>query len=222
MSKINREEVVVYWSPNSIANPEFSIDWSLIYRLPEKDEDHHNKFSLKTTVGADYTYDLKSFEFKSNIDAYIGGRNEGDLEGKNLVLNLSVGWLFFSEEFLSMKVENPTEKDAPHVKQGTLVESVYDISSWFKSLEAKFHLKEGQKTFSLEREEPLAVVEFLTDKPVVFKRFELTNQLMYLSNSCSRSSIIFDDKFSQSDLEKIFTETEVNKLVLKNIKNNLV
>jgi hypothetical protein len=217
----DNEKEIVYWAPNALATPEFPINWNLMYRVPER-VGTSNKFLLKTTVGTDYTYDFNSLEFKSNIHTYISGRNEGDLDGNNLVLNLGVGWLFFSENSLKMSITNPTENEAPHVLQGLVKETTYDISRWFPPVEAKFYLLDEQKSFSFEREEPVMCVEFLTDKEIVFKRFELTENLMYLSNGCTRSSIIFDQQFDKEQLENLFIDTETNKLVLKNIKNSLV
>ena len=215
------DEVIVYWSPNYLVDQEVPIDWTLMYRTPERIEDS-NVFRLKTTVGVDYFYDLKSFEFKSNIETYIGGKNEGDLEGKNLILTLNAGWLFFSEESITMSIKNPDIKHSPHVSQGVLEETSYDVSTWFRAVDTKFSLVDGQKKFSFDREEPLAEIEFLTDKKVVLKRFEVTDSILHFRNACIRSSILFDETFSREDLEKLFIDTQMNSLVLKHIKNNLV
>ena len=215
-------EITVYWCPNFSVDPEMPVDWTMIYRVPESKGESGNTFTLSTNVGVDFFYDPKIFEFKSNIETYIGGRNEGDLEGNNLVLSINAGWIFFSEEDLSLKVINPDEADAPHVKQGLLKEATHNVSCWFKPIDAKFSLPSGEKRFAFQRQEPIAEIEFLTEKKVNLQRFVPTESLMFMRNSCLRTSILFDDTFSQEDLEKIFVESEMHKIVLREIKNNLL
>lgn len=217
-----KEKVIIYWSPNSVADDEYPIDWSMMYMAPERVSKNENIFYLKTNVGVDFTYDVKLFEFKSNIENYIGGKNEGDLEGKNLVLSLNAGWLFFSEEDVSIKITNPDLNVANHLNQGRLVEGGFNISSWFRPVEAKFNLKYENKDFSFNSQDPIACIKFFTEKEIIFKRFFLTKNLMYMSNSCVRSSILFGKDYSQSDLQNLFKDTEMDKLVLSQIKKNLV
>jgi len=90
--------------------------------------------------------------------------------------------LFFSTTPLMMRLTSPWFGNAPHLKYGAVIPGTFDIGRWFRPLNFEFNLWDDVTRFEIKAEEPLAYVEFATDKKIVFTRFECSQKLFDLSN----------------------------------------
>ena len=79
----------------------------------------------------------------------------------------------------------------------------------------------GENTFKSKEEVPLIYVKFLTDEPVVLKKFFLTPELIELTNSCTHLKRFKAFK-SLNKLYNIFTRSLLQKKILKEIQKNVI
>lgn len=246
---ISKKPLVVYWAPDipPVTSGD-QFDWSLSYVPPyslykevvdnvNKDNPgtsmlacpafkgmSSNMFILSSTGGIDYTYDKKEQVFKNNLGENFIGLRPNRLANMNdrAHLAISFGWFFFCEEPLEFELTSPYFSDAPHLSQGSIVPGSFDISKWFRPINAEFVLKSGVTRFAIAPYEPMAYLKLKTDRKIVFKRFIADTELCGIASTCTRSSLLFGSNLPLIDRYSQFLNTGTNKKVLYHIKKNLV
>ncbi len=109
-----------------------------------------------------------------------------------------------------------------YMNYGTSVPGAFDISKWFRPHVFEVQMWEKAGTFKIKEGEPLFTVEFITDRPIVFKKFAMSEALVKYADSCVDSHKFFGRWLGLPKKYKIFQDTKMDKLILKEIKNNLV
>jgi hypothetical protein len=139
----------------------------------------------------------------------------------SFAVDLSLGILLFSESSVNIEVTHPYMNKTSYTDLGFLVFAEYNISSWFRPVALIYHLWENVRNFKVLENEPLAYIKFKTDKKIIFKRFEITSKIENQVFAC------IDYKFIKphQPLKKLyasFIESGMQKLVLKEIKENVI
>ncbi len=240
-----KNELVVYWAPNFTENQ--PVDWNILYNNPvnllSNVKENVNKklknaemflcpavknmlkntYFFSSTVGADYLYNEKNnfFEPKTNPTLGIDEVRQSSLNNK-LHITLSLNWILFSEEPLIVEITPPYFSDADHLMYGSIVPGTFDIGQWFRSINAEFILKKNNKKFTLDKNEPIMYVRFLTDKKITIKRFYMNESLQRLEKSCIESRNILGRNIPLLERYSIFRNTNSNKKIISIIKNNIV
>jgi len=109
-----------------------------------------------------------------------------------------------------------------YMNYGTSVPGAFDISQWFRPHVFEVQMWDQVGTFKIKEGEPLFTIEFITDRPIVLKKFAMSEALVKYSDSCVDSSKFFGQWIGLAKKYKIFKDTKMDKLILKEIKNNLV
>jgi len=128
-------------------------------------------------------------------------------------------WLFWCDEPLEIS-SMPAYLHKP-VFDGYYVPGSFNINSWFRPLEAAIQLHKGIEIVSIKRNDPLAYVKFNTDKPVILQRFNMTKELIEMSQACIKYKR-HDPNRGLSFLYSRFNKSGMNKIISKEIQNNLV
>jgi len=136
-------------------------------------------------------------------------------------IDLDFGWLFFSEESLKIKATPAYLHNTSDSKTGFVASGVFNISNWFRPVRLSYILWEGNNSISVTEGEPALYIEFLTDKQVVLKHFEATDELLDISNQVVKSSEFLKVKPLSYRYER-FIESNRHKRILKLIKENLL
>lgn len=136
-------------------------------------------------------------------------------------VHFNADYIFFCEDPLYIHSTPPYLHQTNISKSGFYVPGTFDISQWFRPLEHAFQMWPGQNNFKIEEGEPLLYVSFLTDQPIVLKRFYLTEELWKLSISCVRLKYYKNEK-NLLNLYKIFKSSGLRKKILYHIKENLM
>jgi hypothetical protein len=105
---------------------------------------------------------------------------------------------------------------------GTSVPGAFDISQWFRPHVFEVQMWDQVGTFIVKEGEPLFTIEFITNRPIVLKKFAMSEALVKYSDSCVDSYKFFGQWIGLAKKYKIFKNTKMDKLILKEIKNNLV
>ena len=98
---------------------------------------------------------------------------------------------------------------------------MYDIGHWIRPVNFEVNLWQGQTKLKYEEDEPMGYLEFSTNKKIKFQRFEATSKL---KNITADAISIRNNKTSNSLLKRyqIFDRSPVRKIVLKEVKDNLL
>lgn len=140
-----------------------------------------------------------------------------------LLIIVNYPFIFFSEESLFMRSTSPWFHSAPHQSLGAIVPGLYDIGRWFRPLNFEYNLWPKNNKFTIMEGEPMAYLEFSTDKPVAFKRFELTQTLIDLATDSIHMRIRETRGLNGLwNRYKIFDKSYAKKIITREIKSHLI
>ncbi len=128
---------------------------------------------------------------------------------------------FFSEEPLLVELTPPYMHQTSQPEYGFLSSAQIDISSWFRGFVLIYQLWENKRNVTFKAGEPIGYLNFKTDRPIIFKEFKVTEELVSLSSSCTNYKNIIPFTPMQ-ELYELFNKTSMKKRVLEEIKKNLV
>ena len=138
------------------------------------------------------------------------------------MLNFYMGWLFFCEEPVMAHLQAPYMHKPSYTTKGVIVPGGYDISSWFRKVNAEMHMWDAKGTLTLKDDEPLVYLELITDRPVVFKRFVLTEEIAKYDRACVAAPNYFGRHLPLAKRYKMFRETRTHEILAKEIKKNVL
>jgi len=138
-----------------------------------------------------------------------------------LLVVTEFSYVFFCEESLQMRMTAPWFHEAPHLQYGAAVPGMYDIGRWLRPVNFEVNLWQGQTKLKYLEDEPMGYLEFATDKKIKFQRFESTHKLKEIVADAINTR---NKKFTPSLLKRyqIFDRSPMRKIVLKEIKDNLL
>lgn len=242
---MSKKEVVIYWAPLSGFLKE---DWNMLYYEPENlfnslknntiSGNKKDSFFVCPAVSSKFkkTYILNNtldskFNFKEdgtvdalhNDEAYIGMRSlrKSPLKKSNM-LQYNMQWIFFAEEPLLADFLPPYFHKPKYTNYGTVMPGSFDIGSWFRAYNAEFITWESEGFFQILENEPIAYVHFNTEKNIVLKRFIVNDKIKKYADACSNSPSTIGKNIPLVDRYSRFKKSSMNKIILNEIKKNLV
>lgn len=214
---------------------------SLVRRMPESKNDRSiqtymscpaasarlkNMWVFKAPFTMEYGYDFSDPENPQvwNItEGYFAAKvNRKSVIKDAAIISFSIKHMLFSEESITPLFGPPVMFRPQYMNYGTSVPGAFDISKWFRPHVFEVQMWEQVGTFKIEEGEPLFTVEFITDRPIKLKRFAMSKALIEYADSCVDSHRYFGRWLGLQKKYDIFTKSKMDKLVLKEIKNNLV
>lgn len=241
---MKKKPLVIYWSPVIFENQDRSIKYTApvnLYNdiLPNKDdrstihsffscpaisERMKNTFVIKNSLYTKVDYNFS--KFRSTVNG-VSGHTARKIKPPSLIngayFGIELMWMFFSEESVTALINTPMmHPPTSFSKSAMLPPGKMDIGQWFRPIALELQLWQHSGTLEINDGDPLFYLELLTDRPVQFKEFRMNEKLNKIMKSCSSSSNLRGYKLSLKDRYDHFTKTKTNKMVLKEIKNNLV
>ena len=131
-------------------------------------------------------------------------------------------WIFFTEEdALNYQFSSPWFSNTPHLKYGSVIPGKFDCGKWFRSINPEFNLWPGTGEFRILEDEPIGYVQFETEHDVKLVRFQMNEALTKYSRTTAMSSS-WHTNVPLIKRYKRFKETNMKKMILKEIKGNIV
>lgn len=168
------------------------------------------EFNIDAETNKVYTncYDQKFF------DTYVYLRSV-----KDKLFSYKQGFIFFTDaNKLDVSFcKHPFLEENDISKRCKIIPGKYDISKWFRPVEMAFFLKDEHNSFKVCKEDVLYYIQFHTKEKIKLKQFQYTDKLQEYGNMCGNTS-----KFCLKSLENYYKMFRFKKLILKEIKNNLL
>lgn len=133
-----------------------------------------------------------------------------------------LSWLFFASEPVMAKFTAPYYPSFSPIKGALLATGEYDIGRWFRPVALDYHIPQGETHFELHNNDPVMFVEFMTDKKIVFKRFQPDDILQSLAVEFANTPTSVGQNIPLETRYELAEDSEMIKIVLSNIKKNLV
>jgi len=238
----NKDELVVYWAnfgsldrlqrTNLITEPPVRI----MQTFHKESGSTTDSASYKACAGAKNLYQ-NTFVIKSpfDVNAKLVGQYPNVMvqESFNLIsmrnptyenshsIDYDYHWIFFSEESVEIVQTPPYMHQTKASAYGIQASGSYDISQWFRSINATYNLHPAVDEFKVDKDEPIFYVDFRTKKRVVLKQFDLTEDLHSLAFAAAELKQFFPFE-SLETLYNRFTRSNRHKKVMQEIRKNLL
>ena len=235
-------KTTIYWAP---ADMDLHHDWSILYKDPtilgndlkkrmSKDlEKKSNIFycpavkNLSSRIAVlkspmNCHYKIKDSEFTPISKNFLNVTFPHMINFKNnMMFQLSSSYVFFCEEDVQMTLTSPYFSNSPHLKYGSLIPGTFNISKWFRNINMEFNLWDNIEEFKLKKDEDIAYVHFDSEHEIRLKRFDFTERLHRITKTCSKAGI-WEKFIPLVDRYKRFKEAKFKKIILKEIKQNII
>jgi len=137
-------------------------------------------------------------------------------------IRLGLDYLFFCEEPLTATFSAPYFDQAKYLKYGAIAPGTFDIGQWFRPYPVEITLWDKVGEFCIEEDEPIFYVEFLTDRPIIIKRFKPTKQALAYAYACSTALSNIKTGIPLVERYRKFKNTRMNDLVMSEIRDNIL
>jgi hypothetical protein len=253
--KKEKDPIIVYWAPNSIAVDEESPgNWNLLYQDPVHLFKHWTEFEIKSKdkdqasfikcpafknlttnlyawnwpIDSSYKYNSNSgevnqIEIEALTEQFMScypPRNQTMTVGPSIEFSYRLH--MFSEEPVEVMLTGPYLQQAEYQKYGFLTSGQFDVGQWFRTLNVEIQLYGNKGELHLKKDEPIFYVNFLTDRKIILKRFELTKEIDTYARKCITAKNVFGYRMPLSDSYNIFNKSRTKDILLKKIKENLI
>jgi hypothetical protein len=238
------DKIKIYWSP-SHRDPE--CDWNILYYKPNtlntelkkiKHDELKNENTRVFQCPAVSNLTRKTIVIKNTIESHYKfmGNNVYEVLSKNfmsITLNrpsqfknchlfeYEMNFLFFSEEDVLMTLTSPYFSKCPHLQYGAIIPGQFNISKWFRPLHLEFNLWPNIDEFKINKDEDIAYINFNCNKDIELIRFDVNEKLLKISKTLSTVSG-WEKLIPLKERYEKFKKTQLNKIIIKEIKNNIV
>ena len=172
-----------------------------------------NPLDVSVRINANNTVDAKT----PGSAMLLGIR---DFNEKSIVLDYFINISLFSESVISVSQISPYMED--NLSKGSyLIPGKFNIGEWFRPLNASYFIKDKDVDFILKKDDPLYYLVFDTDDKIEFKEFYYTDSLIEIVNSTVGLKR-YKKNIPLMNLNDMFKEQKLDKIVLKEIKKGLI
>ena len=246
------KEVNVYWSPASFVNedPQWNLLYSepknvydnlisdtngtsLAIRCPATRNIMKNIYSLHSRIDDEFSLadanlseiekDTSADQYSLNLDSKCDlFRHRASSYPGYVNLSYNMSWLFFSDEPLKLRMSAPYYPTSSPVDGAMFAFGEFDIGQWFRHLTLDYQIPITAEKFSIKEGQPLAFLEFFTDKKINLHRFRTTTSITQLSKENMASPVRYGKRKTLEQRYEMFNKSGMREVVMSEIKKNLV
>lgn len=140
---------------------------------------------------------------------------------EEILIKYGLIFYFFSEESVNMKITSPYFHRSKYLQYGSVVPGEFDISQWFRPLHPEINIWKNVNELIIEKDEPLFYLSFDTKKTINLKRFTMNDTLYRIAQTCATSPS-WEPLIPITERYKRFIRSKTNKIVMREIKRNLI
>jgi hypothetical protein len=201
-----------------------------IFSCPSYVDAMKNVYILKSAI--DDTINIPEELFGSELNHYpfvfdagsklIAQVNRPLSFNNHINIGYNLGWLMFADEPLEARFTAPYFPTISPANGVILSAGQMDIGKWYRDYTIDYHVPLGVKELIIKDNQPLAYIEFKTDKKIVFKRYQLTPTLRSIATELSSSGARYGFLKSLAHRYTKASEALIPQQVLTEIKKNLI
>ena len=224
-------ETIVYYgySPKGIVSgkeplkaiKEFLGDNVPFLKCPVYRDAMKNVFSIGSWFNLKLNVDengLSSDVPQSFMDEYIFTHSD-----KHKIYQILQTVIFITkDDSLKMTMEHPTMSDNSFSNNCSIINGTFDIGKYFRVVSPSFYINKGVNSVNIEEGDALYYLRFHTEKKIKFVPFFMSEKYEHITNSVKYSVDKISSNKSMDLLYKIFKKQKIKKLLLKEIKANLL
>jgi hypothetical protein len=232
-----KDKAIVYWAymslPSRVSRTSLLFDAPrpLLSTLPKDGQDSSRKCYATQNFFKNTFAMIHPLDFDVTISGtfpnLIIEPNTEILQQRKSVYDNAVSvtydysWVFFSEESIEVVQYPPFMHNTETSKYASMPAGSFNISKWFRPVAPTYTLWEGNSKFKAKAGEPMMYVDFLSDKKVKLQQFEITEEIISISQGCENFKFLIP--FTPlEELYKRFINGKRDKRLLKLIKENLL
>jgi hypothetical protein len=246
-AKKNIEPIIVYWGPNVIGwNLLYPDPKNLFLSISQqKNKNKKNKGELSffsCPAFKDKTQNIYSFsfpmdvsyewDFSNNNQIFKPTNDQNPFIGFKVArtpcinnspqIEFSLFYSFFCEEPLKATFSAPYFSEPNYTKSASVAPGTMDIGQWFRAYPIEMTFWKEKGTINFKDGESLFYVEFLTDRPVILKRYNTTEKILSYSEICGKSPETWSSRIPLVKRYQRFNDSKMSKVIMKEIKENLL
>lgn len=185
-----------------------------------------NTFIIRSPIDISFDYDIPFNSIGSNVyNEFFWNKTIIDTSLKYQLLQVIFPFVFFSNSSVIVSQLSPyLHKNNSLLKYGSILPGEYDISKWFRNYSLGLDLYEPKNSLNIKKGDILYYLKFNTKQKINFHKF-YPNQELYDIYDLILGMIKNKQKTKVNSLlynYNIFKRNNLNKKILKNIKQNLV
>ena len=126
------------------------------------------------------------------------------------------------DDSLKMTMEHPVMSDNSFSNSCSLINGTFDIGKYFRLISPAFYINKGVNSVSIKEGDALYYLRFHTEKKIKFVPFFMSEKYEHIATSVKYS---VSESLSNKSMDlyyKIFKKQKIKKLLLKEIKANLI
>jgi hypothetical protein len=225
---------MLYRAPTSVSSRFKKLNTSRgdLSRCPASNDLLKNLYSFDCALEDEFDIPvdfLKSMEQTEDLDILVPTKSalsmyiprKSSMEGHaNVAYNM--GWSLFADEPLVMRATAPYYPAVTPMSGAILASGEYDIGLWFRAITLDYHVPYTTNSFKVSINDPLIYLDFKTNKKIRFKRFIKTQKIELLEKEFSYSPRYYAANKPLDYRYDMSRNAELPKIVLSEIKKNLV
>jgi hypothetical protein len=248
---MKQKPIIVYWAPEAIIQREHQqllLEMPLIpvmkdihkrrnkENIPkgQNPEDPHGNGYQMCTALHELSNNLYYIKAPFDVDIYFnedGSVIHGDYSvwfkqrhgsiDNALSADFDFSYMLFSEEKLDVSITPPYLHQTSQPEYGFICAVKWDISSWFRPHVLIYQLWQNKKNIHFKKDEALAYLKFETSRPIVFKEYKITQEILNITYACLNHKNIVPFQ-PMEDLYRRFSQTSIKKRLIAEIKKNVI
>lgn len=226
---------MLYREPQSVINnfAKQTVSGSSILRCPATRETLRNVYSLNSNVHENI--DLSQIDYQAisqtditepfflNIESTVGIKVIRNTSYSGFInINYNLAWMMFASEPLTVRMTAPFFPVSSPTEGAIFAVGQFDIGRWYRPMNLDYHIPIGSKKFEIQKNESLAFLEFMTDRPINFLRYELTPELEKIGEEFVHAPNIYGPKQTLLQRYQLAKTAGLPDIVLSHIRKNLI
>jgi len=130
--------------------------------------------------------------------------------------------MFIAEDAsLQMTQEHPSMSDNLFTKHCSIISGTFDIGQYFRLISPAFFIKNGVDVVDIKENDTLFYLRFHTKKKIKFVPFFMSHKFEAFTRNCQKEMV--GNTYKPLDFYyKVFKKKNLKKLIIKEIKKNLL
>jgi hypothetical protein len=248
---MNKKPIIVYWAPEAIVEKEHQqllLEVPLVSVMKDIQKQRNKKvipkgFNQEDPFGNGYQMCTALHELSHNLyyikapfDVNIEFSDDGSIANSPYSgwfkqrhssidsaasADFDFSYMLFCEEELNVSITPPYLHQTSQPEYGFVCAVKWDISSWFRPHILIYQLWQNKKNIYFKKDEALAYLKFETERPVIFKEYKITPEILNILNACLNHKFIVSFQ-PMEDLYRRFNQTSIKKRLIAEIKKNVI